>query len=112
MSGAGRYRTLWEQYYKEAQAIIFVVDCADKLRMVVAKDELDQLLQHQDLKKVPILFLANKKDLPNGMNPVEVAQTLKLDDIRDKPWQIVHCNALSGEGLEAGIDWLADSMTK
>ena len=33
MSGAGRYRALWEQYYREAQAIIYVVDCADKLRM-------------------------------------------------------------------------------
>lgn len=35
MSGAGRYRTLWEQYYREADAIIFVVDSADKLRMWV-----------------------------------------------------------------------------
>lgn len=79
-------------------------------RRVVAKDELDQLLQHPDLKKVPMLFLANKKDLPNGMNSVEVAQALKLEEIRDKPWQIVHINALTGEGLEAGIDWLADAM--
>ncbi len=33
MSGAGRYRVLWEQYYREAQAIIFVIDSADKLRL-------------------------------------------------------------------------------
>lgn len=33
MSGAGRYRTLWEQYYAEAEAIIFVIDAADKLRL-------------------------------------------------------------------------------
>lgn len=33
MSGAGRYRTLWEQYYAEAEAIIFVIDSADKLRL-------------------------------------------------------------------------------
>ncbi len=37
MSGAGRYRTLWEQYYREADAIIFVVDSADKLRMWVKR---------------------------------------------------------------------------
>ena len=46
MSGQGRYRNLWEHYYKECQGIIFVVDSSDKLRMVVAKDELDMLLQH------------------------------------------------------------------
>ncbi|XP_036807325.1 ADP-ribosylation factor-like protein 6 isoform X2 [Oncorhynchus mykiss] len=46
MSGQGRYRNLWEHYYKEGQAIIFVVDSGDKLRMVVAKEELDTLLNH------------------------------------------------------------------
>lgn len=45
MSGQGRYRNLWEHYYKECQGIVFVVDSSDKLRMVVAKDELDMLLQ-------------------------------------------------------------------
>lgn len=33
MSGAGRYRVLWEQYYREAQAAIFVIDSADRLRL-------------------------------------------------------------------------------
>ncbi len=46
MSGQGRYRNLWEHYYKECQGVVFVVDSSDKLRMVVAKDELDMLLQH------------------------------------------------------------------
>ncbi|XP_067156437.1 ADP-ribosylation factor-like protein 6 isoform X2 [Apteryx mantelli] len=46
MSGQGRYRNLWEHYYKEGQAVIFVIDSSDKLRMVVAKEELDTLLNH------------------------------------------------------------------
>jgi GTPase SAR1 family protein len=29
MSGAGKYRTLWEHYYKDADAIVFVIDCSD-----------------------------------------------------------------------------------
>jgi len=33
-------------YFREAEAVIFVIDSADKLRMVVAKDELDLLLDH------------------------------------------------------------------
>jgi len=74
MSGAGRYRNLWEQYYKDAHAIIYVVDCSDKLRMCVAKDELDLLLKHKDLNKVPLLFFANKMDLPQSLTPVDCAQ--------------------------------------
>ncbi|PFX19911.1 ADP-ribosylation factor-like protein 6 [Stylophora pistillata] len=46
MSGQGRYRNLWEHYYKTAQAVIFVLDSSDQLRIVVAKEELNILLQH------------------------------------------------------------------
>ena len=55
MSGQDRYRSLWENYYRDVQveifladllacehltslqAIIFVVDCTDKIRLCVAK---------------------------------------------------------------------------
>ena len=33
-------------FCRTAQAIIFVIDSSDKLRIVVAKDELDCLLEH------------------------------------------------------------------
>ena len=44
MSGQGRYRNLWEHYYKEATGIIFCIDSTDKIRLCVAKDELDGVL--------------------------------------------------------------------
>lgn len=37
MSGQSRYRTLWEHHYTTAQAIIFVLDSSDRIRMCVAK---------------------------------------------------------------------------
>lgn len=49
MSGHDRYRSLWEHYYKDCQGIIFIIDSSDKLRLVVAKEELDMLLQHPDV---------------------------------------------------------------
>lgn len=33
----GRYRNLWEKYYRDVQAIIFVVDSTDRIRMCVAQ---------------------------------------------------------------------------
>eukprot|EP00441_Pelagodinium_beii_P015063 CAMPEP_0197673088 /NCGR_PEP_ID=MMETSP1338-20131121/80329_1 /TAXON_ID=43686 ORGANISM="Pelagodinium beii, Strain RCC1491" /NCGR_SAMPLE_ID=MMETSP1338 /ASSEMBLY_ACC=CAM_ASM_000754 /LENGTH=124 /DNA_ID=CAMNT_0043253293 /DNA_START=69 /DNA_END=439 /DNA_ORIENTATION=- len=54
MSGQGRYRSLWEKYYTDVQAIIFVVDSTDRIRMCVAKDELTQMLDHADLKTANI----------------------------------------------------------
>jgi ADP-ribosylation factor-like protein 6 len=62
MSGQGRYRNLWEHYYTDVEAIIFVLDSTDRLRMCVAKEELIQLLTHDDIKKTraPVLFFSNK----------------------------------------------------
>ena len=33
MSGQGRYRNLWEHYYKDVGGVIFVIDSTDKIRM-------------------------------------------------------------------------------
>ncbi|XP_038139712.1 ADP-ribosylation factor-like protein 6 isoform X3 [Cyprinodon tularosa] len=112
MSGQGRYRNLWEHYFKEGQAIIFVIDSADKLRMVVAKEELDNLLNHPDIKhrRIPILFFANKMDVRDALSSVKVSQLLCLENIKDKPWHICATDAIKGEGLQEGVDWLQDQI--
>ncbi|XP_077992319.1 ADP-ribosylation factor-like protein 6 isoform X2 [Glandiceps talaboti] len=112
MSGQGRYRNLWEHYYKDAQAIIFVIDSSDKLRMVVAKDELDQLLTHNAIKnrRVPVLVFANKMDLRDAMSSVKVSQMMELETIQNKAWHICASNAVTGEGLHEGVEWLTDQI--
>ncbi|XP_030047705.1 ADP-ribosylation factor-like protein 6 [Microcaecilia unicolor] len=112
MSGQGRYRNLWEHYYKEGQAIIFVTDSSDKLRMIVAKEELETLLNHPDIKhrRIPILFFANKMDLRDALSSVKVSQLLSLENIKDKPWHICASNGLTGDGLQEGVDWLQDQI--
>ena len=112
MSGQGRYRNLWEHYYKDVGGIIFVIDSCDHIRFCVAKDELEQLLAHPDLRNVPLLFFANKNDRPIAKQPVECVQALELDKITDKPWHIASSNALTGEGIEDGIKWLGEQMAK
>ncbi|XP_038132327.1 ADP-ribosylation factor-like protein 6 isoform X3 [Cyprinodon tularosa] len=114
MSGQNRYRSLWEHYYKESNAIIFVIDSSDKLRMVVAKEELETLLNHEDIrnKKIPVLFFANKMDLRDALSSVKVSQMLCLENIKDKPWHICASNAIKGEGLQEGLDWLQDQIAQ
>ena len=59
---------------------------------------------------MPIIFFANKKDLPTALAPAEIAQALQLEAIKDRAWQIVPSNGLSGEGLDKGTDWLAEKL--
>ena len=41
---------------------------------------------------------------------LQVSNLMVLDEIRDKPWHICASNALTGEGLAEGIDWLTDQI--
>lgn len=112
MSGQGRYRSLWEHYYKNVEAIIFVLDSSDKLRLLVAKDEFDQVLQHPDIKgrPLPILLLANKMDLRDTLSVVACSKALELDKVRDRTFHICATNALSGEGLQEAVEWLTEQI--
>ncbi|RZC34322.1 Arf, Ras, G-alpha, SRPRB, and/or Miro domain containing protein [Asbolus verrucosus] len=112
MSGHGRYRDLWEHYYKDCHGVIFVVDSSDRLRLVVVKEELDLLLQHPDIcnRKIPILFFSNKMDCKDALSSVKIAAGLGLDKIMDKPWHIAASNALTGEGLQEGVEWLTQQI--
>ena len=113
MSGQGRYRNLWEHYYQEVGGVIFCIDSTDKIRMCVAKDELETMLQHASMPSgVPIVFFANKMDRPQALAAIECVQNLELDKIADKPWHIAASNALTGEGLEEGISWLGQQMAR
>jgi GTPase SAR1 family protein len=44
MSGTAKYRNLWEHYYKSVDAIVFVVDASDKIRMSIAKSLLEEVV--------------------------------------------------------------------
>lgn len=72
------------------QAIIYVLDSTDSIRMCVAKDELEQLMEHKELvgKKLPVLFYANKMDLANALTPVECMEQLELEKLPGKSWHI------------------------
>uniref|UniRef100_A0A7S1CCX3 ADP-ribosylation factor-like protein 6 n=1 Tax=Bicosoecida sp. CB-2014 TaxID=1486930 RepID=A0A7S1CCX3_9STRA len=114
MSGQGRYRSLWETYYADVQAIIYVLDSTDKVRMCVAKDELDHMLAHKAIKeaRVPVLFFANKMDKPSALTPAECMEELGLSALTDKAWHIAASCAVTGEGVEEGIEWLANHVGK
>lgn len=90
MSGQSKYRQLWEHYYNDTNAIIFVLDSTDRVRGVVARDELDQMLNHAQIKSqlTPILVLANKSDVEGCMTEAECSEALGLDRLRDRPWYI------------------------
>ena len=59
-----RMRSIWEKYYAEAHGMVFVIDSADVGRMEEAKLAFDAVREHEELRGIPVLLLANKQDLP------------------------------------------------
>ena len=102
MSGAAKFRELWQCYYDTCDAVIFVVDSADPVRLCVVKDELSQLL---DGVTAPILFCANKMDLPTALDDSQLHDALELGALKQN-YRLVRTNGLTGEGLAPGLEWL------
>ena len=61
---------------------------------------------------VPVLIFANKQDLFNAARSNEIAEELSLHTIRDRPWYIQPCSAVSGEGVKDGLTWMSNSIKK
>jgi len=112
MSGQQKYRDLWEKVYNEVDGIVFVIDSSDKIRFAVAKNELDLLLDHKDVKEkpIPVLFLANKMDIAGSCTAKECVSILNLEDIADRSWHICSSNALEGIGIQDGLKWLVEKL--
>lgn len=52
----------------------------------------------QALQDASVLIFANKQDVKDSMSTAEISQFLTLSAIKDHPWHIQGCCALTGEG--------------
>eukprot|EP00796_Vickermania_ingenoplastis_P007596 gene7596-5357_t len=106
MGGAKKFRDLWSSYYQNVDGIIFVIDSSDALRLCVVKDELEEMLQHADIKSrpVPLLIFANKMDITQLLDLYSAAKT------GSRPFNIFASNALKGTGVNEGMEWLQGIM--
>lgn len=59
-------RGIWEKYYSEASAIIFVVDASDKDRINEAFYAYNSIFENDSdlIADKPVVIYANKQDLP------------------------------------------------
>ena len=102
LGGQTSIRPYWRCYYSNTDAIIYVVDSADRDRIGIAREELVAMLEEPELANTILLVFANKQDLPNAMNVVEVTERLGLTHLRNRMWHIHATNAIRGDGLFDG----------
>ncbi|XP_056619624.1 ADP-ribosylation factor-like protein 11 [Triplophysa dalaica] len=100
VGGQKTMRSNWKFFLEECKVLVFVVDSSDRARMGEAQKALKKILNDENMKGVPLMVLANKKDLTNTMTIREVSTLLELDSYMDRVWEIQACSALKGMGLK------------
>eukprot|EP00605_Chrysophyceae_sp_TOSAG23-4_P001298 GSChrysophyteH1.ASY1.ANO1.1412.1 assembled CDS len=85
IGGQKSIRPYWRNYYDQTDALIYVIDSADRRRMEESGVELQQLLDEERLSHVPLM-------------------------LRDRTWQILPCSAKTGEGLQDAMEWIVEQI--
>ena len=78
MGGSQRIREIWTTYFAEVYGIVYVVDSSAASRISENKQIVDELIEVSELMGKPILFLLNKKDLPEAMDEIQFSEKFKL----------------------------------
>mmetsp|Transcript_21973 Transcript_21973/g.77054 ORF Transcript_21973/g.77054 Transcript_21973/m.77054 type:complete len:182 (-) Transcript_21973:643-1188(-) len=112
IGGQDKLRRLWRYYYEATDALVWIVDSADEERLEEAREELHKLMAEDQLRDAKLLVFANKQDMPHAMTPAQVADRLKLHDLRGRDWFIQAASATRGDGIHEGLDWLATALNK
>nr|MDO8118595.1 ADP-ribosylation factor-like protein [Candidatus Sigynarchaeota archaeon] len=83
LGGQQAFRPMWMQYWKDPDALVFMVDANDASRFDQAREALWSVLQRDETRGKPLLVLSNKIDLPDARRLEAVKTGLALDQIPD-----------------------------
>ncbi|XP_036393533.1 ADP-ribosylation factor-like protein 14 [Megalops cyprinoides] len=104
VGGQTKMRPHWQHYYEDTAGLVFVVDSSNKGRLDETKREFEHVLKSEHLKRIPVVILANKQDVPGAVSAAEITEMLNLKKTcGDRDWFVQPCSARTGMGLEEGF---------
>jgi small GTP-binding protein len=112
VGGQDHLRTLWHHYFDNVDGLVFVIDSTDHRRILLSKAELKGIYQHESMKNVPLVVIANKQDSHEALSAEIIAEKLDLIQWPNGSYYIIPCCALTGDGLTDGFSTLAKMIRK
>ena len=84
VGGGKRVRGIWEQYYHDVHAVIYVVDLTEKdeMRLEECKKLFQASISHSFIADKPLLVLGNKADKEGAMSVTDLEGMLNLAEIK------------------------------
>lgn len=98
IGGQENLRSMWESYYKDAHAVVFVVDSADRERLEECKAALETVVTNEETEGVPILMLANKQDKEDRMEVEDIKEIFNViaEKMGARDSRVLPISALTG----------------
>ncbi|KAM3961790.1 ADP-ribosylation factor related protein 1 [Aphomia sociella] len=114
LGGQVELQSLWDKYYAECHAVIYIVDSSDRDRVSESKETFDRMIASEHLSGVPLLVLANKQDIPDcmGVHTVKPIFNQNAHLIGARDIMLMATSALNGDGVDEGIRWLVDCIKR
>lgn len=79
VGGQKSLRSYWRNYFERTDAVIWVVDSVDILRVGTdCVNELHSLINEECLYGITLLVMANKSDLEGAMSPDEISKVILI----------------------------------
>lgn len=107
LGGQVGLRVLWDKYFSDAHALVYVVDATNKTRLQESHRELGNIMADKELAGAPVLVMVNKQDVSGAVTAKEVGSVIS-DTTRSVLVQPAAVK--SGVGVRDGIDWLLDVL--
>ncbi|KAF9140331.1 ADP-ribosylation factor protein 3 [Mortierella sp. GBA39] len=108
LGGQTDLQTIWERYYRECHAIVFVVDSSDAERIEECKNALERVILDDTVEGVPVLMLANKQDVPTALRLESIKEIFNqiAERLGARDSRVLPISALEGNGVKEAVDWL------
>lgn len=102
-------------YYYRLQAfgVVFVIDCSLDAPFESVREILSQTMYNKDIRGKPLLIVANKQDLDESIDVVDITYYFRIGEICNlvgSPCLIITSGKNDRTDLKDGIDWLTENI--
>jgi GTPase SAR1 family protein len=112
----GSMAEIWDQYYSDSDAIIYVIDSTNLSKIGDSCISLFNLVSNPKVKNIkPILIALNKTDISCTSSIDEVKYFLMIEElissVPNQSIEVIESSCVTGKGLDSIFNWM-QSMNK
>tara|TARA_B110001452_G_scaffold260347_1_gene257753 strand:+ start:73 stop:651 length:579 start_codon:yes stop_codon:yes gene_type:complete len=111
----GSMMPVWPRFFEACRAVVFVADSSSEVASGSPVVEWHNLLAAPPLQSKPALLIFNKRDSEHALPDLTLRTQFRMSELdmsgKDRAITVLPVSALTGDGLAAVLDWIAEHLT-